>query len=158
MEAGLAAPWAKLAPSAVGFPSGSDGNASVYNAGDLGSIPWSGRFPGEGNGNPFQYSCLENLAKSQTRLSDFTMTDAMRSQDLSFASQRLRKNSVVVQSESKGRRTLDTSDEHSSQELEAKNQEFQGQEPVQGPSSQSQAGSAKCVLSLSSCSFRFSVD
>ena len=34
------------------FPGGSDGKASVYNAGDLGSIPGSGRFPGEGNGNP----------------------------------------------------------------------------------------------------------
>ena len=42
------------------FPGGSDGKASVYNAGDLGSIPGLGRFPGEGNGNPFQYSCLEN--------------------------------------------------------------------------------------------------
>ena len=41
------------------FPGGSDGKASVYNAGDLGSIPGSGRFPGEGNGNPLQYSCLE---------------------------------------------------------------------------------------------------
>ena len=40
--------------------SGSDGKASAYNAGDLGSIPGSGRFPGEGNGNPLQYSCLEN--------------------------------------------------------------------------------------------------
>ena len=38
----------------------SDGKASVYNVGDLGSIPGSGRFPGEGNGNPLQYSCLEN--------------------------------------------------------------------------------------------------
>ena len=34
------------------FPGGSDGKASVYNAGDLGSIPGSGRSPGEGNGNP----------------------------------------------------------------------------------------------------------
>ena len=42
------------------FPGGSGGKASVYNAGDLGSIPGSGRFPGEGNGNPLQYSCLEN--------------------------------------------------------------------------------------------------
>ena len=41
-------------------PGGSDGKASVYNAGDLGSIPGSGRFPEEGNGNPLQYSCLEN--------------------------------------------------------------------------------------------------
>ena len=39
---------------------GSDGKASVYNAGDLGWIPGLGRFPGKGNGNPLQYSCLEN--------------------------------------------------------------------------------------------------
>ena len=38
----------------------SDGKASAYNVGDPGSIPGSGRSPGEGNGNPFQYSCLEN--------------------------------------------------------------------------------------------------
>ena len=42
------------------FPGGSDGKASAYNARDLGSIPGSGRSPGEGNGNPLQYSCLEN--------------------------------------------------------------------------------------------------
>ena len=42
------------------FPGGSDGKASAYNAGDLGSILESGRFPGEGNGNPLQYSCLKN--------------------------------------------------------------------------------------------------
>ena len=42
------------------FPGGSDGKASVYNAGDLGSIPGSGRSSEEGNGNPLQYSCLEN--------------------------------------------------------------------------------------------------
>ena len=49
------------------FPGGSDGKASVYNAGDLGSIPGSGRStgegnedPGEGNGNPLQDYCLEN--------------------------------------------------------------------------------------------------
>ena len=42
------------------FPGGSDRKAFVYNAGDLDSIPGSGRFPGEGNGNPLQYSCLEN--------------------------------------------------------------------------------------------------
>ena len=58
--------------------------ASAYNAGDLGSIPGSGRSPGEGNGNPLQYSCLENpmgggawwatvhgVEKGWTRLSDF---------------------------------------------------------------------------------------
>ena len=42
------------------LPGGSDGKASAYNAGDPGSIPGSGRSPGEGNGNPLQYSCLEN--------------------------------------------------------------------------------------------------
>ena len=42
------------------FPGGSDGKASAYSAGDLGSIPGSGRSSGEGNGNPLQYSCLEN--------------------------------------------------------------------------------------------------
>ena len=42
------------------FPGGSDGKASAYNVGDLGSIPGVGRSPGEGNGNPLQYSCLEN--------------------------------------------------------------------------------------------------
>ena len=43
-----------------GFPGGSDGNESACNAGDLGSIPGFGRCPGEGNGCPLQYSCLEN--------------------------------------------------------------------------------------------------
>ena len=42
------------------FSGGSDGKASVYNAGDLGSSPGLGRSPGEGNGNPLQYCCLEN--------------------------------------------------------------------------------------------------
>ena len=69
------------------FPGGSDGKASVYNAGDLGLIPGLGRSPGEGNGNPLQYYCLENpmdrgawqatvygVAKSQTRLCDFKFT------------------------------------------------------------------------------------
>ena len=42
------------------FPGGSEGKVPAYNAGDLGSIPGLGRSPGEGNGNPLQYSCLEN--------------------------------------------------------------------------------------------------
>ena len=42
------------------FSGGSDGKASVYNAVDLGSSPGLGRSPGEGNGNPLQYWCLEN--------------------------------------------------------------------------------------------------
>ena len=40
--------------------SSSVGKESAYRTGDLGSIPWSGRSPGEGNGNPLHYSCLEN--------------------------------------------------------------------------------------------------
>ena len=43
-----------------GFPSGSDGKASAYNAGDPGSVPGLGRSHGEGNGNPLQCSFLEN--------------------------------------------------------------------------------------------------
>ena len=43
-----------------GFPGGSEVKASAWNAGDPGSIPGLGRSPGEGNGNPLQYSCLEN--------------------------------------------------------------------------------------------------
>ena len=43
-----------------GFPSRSEIKASACNEQDLGSIPGSGRSPGEGNGNPLQYSCLEN--------------------------------------------------------------------------------------------------
>ena len=67
------------------FPGGSGSKVSACNAGDTGSIPGLGRSPGEGNGNPLQYSCLENpmggeacwatvhvVAKSQTRLNDLT--------------------------------------------------------------------------------------
>ena len=44
----------------MGFLGGSDGKESTCNVGDLGLIPGLGRCPGEGNGNPLQYSCLEN--------------------------------------------------------------------------------------------------
>ena len=67
-----------------GCPGGSDSKASAHNAGGQGLIPRSGRSPGEGNGNPFQYSCIENpmhggawwatvhgVAKSQPWLSNF---------------------------------------------------------------------------------------
>ena len=57
----LAGGWLDLSFGFVsGLYGGSDGKASACNAGDLSSIPGSGRSPGEGNGNPFQYSCLEN--------------------------------------------------------------------------------------------------
>ena len=68
----------------MSFPGGLDDIESACNAGDLCSIPGSGRSPGEGNGNPLQYSCLENsidrgtwqatvhgVTKSQTLLSEF---------------------------------------------------------------------------------------
>ena len=68
----------------LGFPGGLEGKASACNAGDPGSIPESGRSPGEENGNPLHYSCLENpmdgraweaavhgVAKSWMLLSDF---------------------------------------------------------------------------------------
>ena len=56
---GLQKSWTQLIKER-GFPGGSDGKASAYNVGDLGSIRGSGRSPGEGNGNTLQYSCLEN--------------------------------------------------------------------------------------------------
>ena len=43
-----------------GFPAGSEGKVSAYNAGGLDSIPGTGTFPREGNGSPLQYTCLEN--------------------------------------------------------------------------------------------------
>ena len=68
----------------LGFPGGSDGKESAHNGGDLGSIPGLGRSPGEGNGYPLWYSCLENfmdrgawqatvhgVAKSRTQMNDF---------------------------------------------------------------------------------------
>ena len=67
----------------MGFPGGSVGKESAFNAGDLGLIPGWKRSPGEGNGHPLPYSCLENpmdrgawwatvhgVTESQTRLSD----------------------------------------------------------------------------------------
>ena len=53
-------PWRRFAIP-LGFPGGSEVKASACSVGDLGSIPGLGRSPGEGNGNPLQYSCLENL-------------------------------------------------------------------------------------------------
>ena len=48
------------ASASIDFPGASDSKDSACNAGDLGSLPGLGRSPGEGNGNPLQYSCLEN--------------------------------------------------------------------------------------------------
>ena len=75
----------------MGFPDGSDGKESACNAGDLGSIPVSGRSPGGGHGNPLQYSCLGNsmdrgawratvhgVAKSQIQLSNSQLSHKMK--------------------------------------------------------------------------------
>ena len=87
------------------FPGGSDGKASVYNVGDLGSIPGSGRIPGEGNGNPLQYSCLENptdgepgvhgVAKSRTQLSNFTLTFMMLAKGEMTVQEKEKKNGLM---------------------------------------------------------------
>ena len=53
------------------FPGGSDGKESACNTGDWGSIPGSGRSPGEGHGNPLQHPCLEN-PHGQRNLSDYS--------------------------------------------------------------------------------------
>ena len=52
--------------SHINFPGGSDSKESAFNAGGLGSVPGLGRSPGEGNGNPLQYSCLRNPMDSGT--------------------------------------------------------------------------------------------
>ena len=54
-----------------GFPGGSNGKESAYNARDPTSIPGLGRSPGEGNGNPLQYSCLENSTDRGASLMDY---------------------------------------------------------------------------------------
>ena len=69
-----------------GFPGGSAGKESAYNAGDQGSIPGLGRSPGEGNSCLLQYSDLENsldctvygVAKSRMQLSDFHFPSKMK--------------------------------------------------------------------------------
>ena len=85
-------PWCVCpAVGLLGFPGGSEVKASASNVGDPGWIPGSGRSPGEGNGNPLQYSCLENpmdrgawqatvhgVAKSQTWLRDFTQFNSLK--------------------------------------------------------------------------------
>ena len=92
----------------MGFPGGSEDKESACPVGDLGSISGLGRSPGEGNGNPLQYSCLENpmdqgawlaivlgVAKSQTRLSNFTF--------LSFSFRSQKRQDVIRYSERAGR-------------------------------------------------------
>ena len=58
-DGGLIPQWGQV-QNLLDFPGGSDGKASVYHVGEPGLIPGLGRSPREGNGNPLQYSCLEN--------------------------------------------------------------------------------------------------
>ena len=60
MGTSLVVQWLRNHLLMQGFPGGSEVKASSHNVGDLGSVPESGRSPGEGNGNLLQYSCLEN--------------------------------------------------------------------------------------------------
>ena len=82
-----------MARLSMGFPSGSDGKESACNAGNLGSVPGSGRSPRKGNGNLLLYSCLENfidreawratvhrVATGQTWLSDWYTQSWLQSQ------------------------------------------------------------------------------
>src|SRR5574337_1232627 len=82
------------------FPGSSNGKESACNAGGWGSIPRSGRSPGEGKGYPLQYSCLENsmdrgawrptvhgVTKSRTQLSTFTYTHICISESLCCVSE-----------------------------------------------------------------------
>ena len=59
----------------TGFPGSSDGKESSCKEGDLSSIPESGRSPGDGNGNPLQYSCLENSMDTPWGCKDLDTTE-----------------------------------------------------------------------------------
>ena len=85
-----------LLPYLKGFPAGSGGKESACSVGDPGSIPGSGRSPGEGNGTPLQYSCLENpmdrgawqatvhgVTESWTRLSTSTCAQGLQTASIS---------------------------------------------------------------------------
>ena len=95
------------------FPGGSEDKASACNAGDQGSIPGLGRSPGEGNGNPLQYSCLDNpmdggawwatvdgVAQSQTRLSSLSLFTFMHWR------RKWQPTPVFLPGESQGQRSL----------------------------------------------------
>ena len=88
----------------MGFPGGSHCKESVFNAGEPGSIPGSGRSPREENGNPIQYSCLENpmdrgpwwatvhgVAVSQTQLSAWHFDELVRLLDNSVCIEQLQR-------------------------------------------------------------------
>ena len=80
----------------MGFPGGSDGKESACDAGDPGSIPGSGRSPGEGNGSPLQYSCLQNsMDRGALQATVYTIL-AESSKDLSWESEYFLKNYLAL--------------------------------------------------------------
>ena len=80
----------------MGFPGGSDGKESACDAGDPGSIPGSGRSPGEGNGSPLQYSYLQNsMDRGALQAIVYTIL-AESSKDLSWESEYFLKNYLAL--------------------------------------------------------------
>ena len=100
----------------MGVPGDSVGKESACNAGDPGSIPGSGRSPGEGKGYPLQYSGLENsmdcivlgVAKSWTRLSDFHFISHQSFRNLSYTANILKYPHITGTHHSKYTRTKST--------------------------------------------------
>ena len=85
----------------LSFPGGSDGKTFVYNAGDLGLIPGSGRFPGEGNGNLLQYYCLESPTDrgcySPWGVKESDMTERLQFPFLSFPYTNINNSPIIQQ-------------------------------------------------------------
>ena len=80
----------------MGFPGGSDGKESACEVGDPGSIPRSGRSPGEGNGSPLQSSCLQNsMDREALQATVYTILAESR-KDLSWESQYFLKNYLAL--------------------------------------------------------------
>ena len=81
------------------FLGGSNSKVSACHAGDPGSIRWLGRSPGEGSGSPLQYSCLENpmntIAKSLTRLNDFTFLSFLVTTSMNLRTRANRKRQIL---------------------------------------------------------------
>ena len=86
-----------------GFPGGSDGEESTSNAGDPALTPESGRSPGEGNGNPLQYSCLGNpMDRGAWRatvhgVTESDMTEQLSTHTITYMGKESEKNNVYIQ-------------------------------------------------------------
>ena len=83
---GMTAPL--VGNSHMSFPGGSDSKESACNVGDLGSIPGSGSAPGEGNGYPLLYSCLENSMDREAWLQSIGCKESDMTEQLHFHMER----------------------------------------------------------------------